>query len=64
MIISKKIVSVSFMFFLSRDQKPGSTATYNGKCYIFNGQQPKNFIEAKGMLTRAYPMVLIYDGNS
>jgi len=30
-----------------RDQKPGSTATYNGKCYIFNGQQPKNFIEAK-----------------
>lgn len=30
-----------------RDQKPGSTATYNGKCYIFYGQQPKNFIEAE-----------------
>jgi len=26
-----------------RDQKPGSTATYNGKCYIFYGQQPQNF---------------------
>jgi len=26
-----------------RDQKPGSTATYNGKCYIFYGQQPRDF---------------------
>jgi len=26
-----------------RDQKPGSTATYNGKCYIFYNQQPQNF---------------------
>jgi len=30
-----------------RDQKPGSTATYNGKCYIFYGQQPKQFQIAK-----------------
>jgi len=29
-----------------RDQKPGSTATYNGKCYIFYGQQPQNFQKA------------------
>ena len=33
---------------ISRDQKPGSTATYNGKCYIFYGQQPKQFQIAKG----------------
>ena len=26
-----------------RDQPPGSTATYNGKCYIFYNQQPNNF---------------------
>ncbi|XP_013147392.1 PREDICTED: uncharacterized protein LOC106110206 [Papilio polytes] len=26
-----------------RDQPPGSTATYNGKCYIFYDQQPSNF---------------------
>ena len=26
-----------------RDQPPGSTATYNGKCYIFYNQQPSNF---------------------
>merc|ERR1719266_2743889 len=26
-----------------RDQPPGSTATYNGKCYIFYNQQPTNF---------------------
>ncbi|KAK4288839.1 hypothetical protein Pmani_038162 [Petrolisthes manimaculis] len=26
-----------------RDQPPGSTATYNGKCYIFYNQQPRNF---------------------
>jgi hypothetical protein len=26
-----------------RDQPPGSTATYNGKCYIFYNQQPANF---------------------
>lgn len=29
-----------------RDQPPGSTATYNGKCYIFYNRQPKNFREA------------------
>ncbi|XP_066975553.1 uncharacterized protein [Macrobrachium rosenbergii] len=29
-----------------RDQPPGSTATYNGKCYIFYNQQPRNFDEA------------------
>ncbi|XP_069970005.1 uncharacterized protein [Penaeus vannamei] len=29
-----------------RDQPPGSTATYNGKCYIFYNQQPKNFDDA------------------
>ncbi|XP_068237943.1 uncharacterized protein [Palaemon carinicauda] len=29
-----------------RDQPPGSTATYNGKCYIFYNQQPSNFDEA------------------
>jgi len=29
-----------------RDQKPGSTATYNGKCYIFYGQQPQNLQNA------------------
>ena len=26
-----------------RDQPPGSTATYNGKCYIFYNQQPTDF---------------------
>lgn len=26
-----------------RDQPPGSTATYNGKCYIFYSRQPLNF---------------------
>ena len=26
-----------------RDQPPGSTATYNGKCYIFYNQQPVDF---------------------
>jgi len=26
-----------------RDQPPGSTATYNGKCYIFYNQQPDDF---------------------
>ncbi|XP_047543760.1 sushi, von Willebrand factor type A, EGF and pentraxin domain-containing protein 1 isoform X2 [Vanessa atalanta] len=26
-----------------RDQPPGSTATYNGKCYIFYDRQPANF---------------------
>ena len=31
---------------LSRDQRPGSTATYNGKCYIFYDNQPANFKEA------------------
>jgi len=30
-----------------RDQRPGSTATYNGKCYIFYDNQPRNFIEAR-----------------
>ncbi|CAB4067596.1 unnamed protein product [Lepeophtheirus salmonis] len=29
-----------------RDQPPGSTATYNGKCYIFYNQQPENFERA------------------
>ncbi|MPC22900.1 Fucolectin-5 [Portunus trituberculatus] len=29
-----------------RDQPPGSTATYNGKCYIFYNQQPKTFDQA------------------
>nr|XP_053635102.1 uncharacterized protein LOC128690449 [Cherax quadricarinatus] len=29
-----------------RDQPPGSTATYNGKCYIFYNQQPRNFDNA------------------
>ncbi len=27
-------------------QPPGATATYNGKCYIFYNQQPKNFQDA------------------
>ena len=30
-----------------RDQPPGSTATYNGKCYIFYNQQPTDF-EVRG----------------
>jgi len=30
-----------------RDQKPGSTATYNGKCYIFYNQLPHHFEKAK-----------------
>jgi len=30
-----------------RDHKPGSTATYNGKCYIFYNQEPKDFTTAK-----------------
>ncbi|XP_045463133.1 uncharacterized protein LOC123672859 [Harmonia axyridis] len=29
-----------------RDQPPGSTATYNGKCYIFYNRQPLKFREA------------------
>jgi len=29
-----------------RDQKPGSTATYNGKCYIFYDNQPRAFKES------------------
>lgn len=29
-----------------RDQPPGSTATYNGKCYIFYNRQPTNFRNA------------------
>jgi len=29
-----------------RDQPPGSTATYNGKCYIFYNRQPLNFKES------------------
>jgi len=29
-----------------RDQRPGSSATYNGKCYIFYDNQPRNFVEA------------------
>ncbi|XP_046667022.1 uncharacterized protein LOC124358766 isoform X1 [Homalodisca vitripennis] len=29
-----------------RDQPPGSTATYNGKCYIFYNRQPLNLREA------------------
>nr|CAD7429804.1 unnamed protein product [Timema monikensis] len=29
-----------------RDQPPGSTATYNGKCYIFYNRQPLNFKDA------------------
>lgn len=31
-----------------RDQPPGSTATYNGKCYIFYDRQPTNFRDALG----------------
>jgi hypothetical protein len=31
-----------------RDQPPGSTATYNGKCYIFYNQQPSSFETALG----------------
>ena len=29
-----------------RDQPPGSTATYNGKCYIFYNSAPTNFQQA------------------
>ncbi|XP_050542396.1 uncharacterized protein LOC126906135 [Daktulosphaira vitifoliae] len=29
-----------------RDQPPGSTATYNGKCYIFYNRQPMNLRES------------------
>ncbi|CAG4977755.1 unnamed protein product [Colias eurytheme] len=29
-----------------RDQPPGSTATYNGKCYVFYDRQPANFRDA------------------
>lgn len=29
-----------------RDQPPGSTATYNGKCYIFYNRQPQTFRDA------------------
>ncbi|KAJ8962939.1 hypothetical protein NQ314_005656 [Rhamnusium bicolor] len=29
-----------------RDQPPGSTATYNGKCYIFYNRQPQRFRDA------------------
>ncbi|XP_046451387.1 uncharacterized protein LOC124199567 isoform X1 [Daphnia pulex] len=30
-----------------RDQEPGSSATYNGKCYLFHDNQPLNFNEAR-----------------
>jgi len=30
-----------------RDQRPGSSATYNGKCYIFYDNQPRDFLEAE-----------------
>ena len=29
-----------------RDQPPGSTATYNGKCYVFYNRQPLSFKES------------------
>ncbi|XP_065344152.1 uncharacterized protein LOC135942124 isoform X2 [Cloeon dipterum] len=32
-----------------RDQPPGSTATYNGKCYIFYNRQPQTFREASAL---------------
>ncbi|KAG8038155.1 hypothetical protein G9C98_006480, partial [Cotesia typhae] len=32
--------------FVYTDQPPGSTATYNGKCYIFYNRQPMQFREA------------------
>lgn len=31
-----------------RDQPPGSTATYNGKCYIFYNRQPMNLRDSLG----------------
>ncbi|XP_018571372.1 uncharacterized protein LOC108911033 [Anoplophora glabripennis] len=45
-----------------RDQPPGSTATYNGKCYIFYNRQPVKFREALGFC-RARGGTLVDESN-
>lgn len=45
-----------------RDQPPGASASYNGKCYIFYNRQPLNFREAL-QFCRARGGTLINDSN-
>ncbi|XP_012256833.2 uncharacterized protein LOC105686509 isoform X2 [Athalia rosae] len=45
-----------------RDQPPGSTATYNGKCYIFYNRQPISFRDALGFC-RARGGTLVDESN-
>ncbi|XP_058790737.1 uncharacterized protein LOC131663955 [Phymastichus coffea] len=45
-----------------RDQPPGSTATYNGKCYIFYNRQPHSFRDALGFC-RARGGTLVDESN-
>ena len=39
-------LNVVFTLLSLRDQRPGSTATYNGKCYIFYDNQVSNIYSA------------------
>uniref|UniRef100_A0A2A4J811 Sushi, von Willebrand factor type A, EGF and pentraxin domain-containing protein 1 n=1 Tax=Heliothis virescens TaxID=7102 RepID=A0A2A4J811_HELVI len=45
-----------------RDQPPGSTATYNGKCYIFYDRQPASFRDALGFC-RSRGGTLVVESN-
>ncbi|XP_026315210.1 CUB and sushi domain-containing protein 3 isoform X2 [Hyposmocoma kahamanoa] len=45
-----------------RDQPPGSTATYNGKCYVFYDRQPTSFREALAFC-RARGGTLVSESN-
>lgn len=45
-----------------RDQPPGASASYNGKCYIFYNRQPLNFREAL-QFCRSRGGTLINDSN-
>ncbi|CAL7935880.1 unnamed protein product [Xylocopa violacea] len=45
-----------------RDQPPGSTATYNGKCYIFYNREPMIFRDALGFC-RARGGTLVDESN-
>nr|XP_049694571.1 uncharacterized protein LOC110382350 isoform X3 [Helicoverpa armigera]XP_049694575.1 uncharacterized protein LOC110382350 isoform X3 [Helicoverpa armigera] len=45
-----------------RDQPPGSTATYNGKCYIFYDRQPATFRDALGFC-RSRGGTLVVESN-
>lgn len=45
-----------------RDQPPGASASYNGKCYVFYNRQPLNFREALGFC-RSRGGTLINESN-